>query len=68
MKKQEIENLYIQVKADIKAKLTMIKMYADGIQKGREEIDQLSKRLTALQEEYLKITKGDKDESTNPKT
>lgn len=61
--KKELEDQYVQVKADIKSQLTMVKMYADGIQKSREKIDELSKVLTTLQEEYLVITQGEKDES-----
>jgi len=68
---KELEEEYLQVKSDIKAHTTMIKMYADSIQNSRSKIDELSVQLTELQKEYIELTgktEGKKDESTTKKS
>ena len=64
--KNQLENEYIATKSDIKAHITMIKAYTEGIQKSRHKLDNLSQKLTELQQEYINAgyDQGEKDEFT----
>ena len=61
MDRKQLETRYIEVKSDIKANMTMIKMYADSIQQCREKLESLSAELSALQSEYAELTKKEKE-------
>jgi hypothetical protein len=50
--KQELEKQYIQVRDEIKVQLSILKAHTEAIQKAREKIDLLGKKLAQLQIEY----------------
>lgn len=50
--KQELEKQYIQVKDEIKVQLSILKAHTEAIQKARDKIDLLGKKLAELQTEY----------------
>jgi hypothetical protein len=64
MNKQALEKQYIQVREEIKVQLSILKAHTDAIQKAREKIDLLGKKLTQLQTEY---NQEDNNEQTQQK-
>jgi hypothetical protein len=64
MNKQELEKQYIQVKDEIKVQLSILKAHTEAIQKARDKIDLLGKKLAQLQTAY---SQEDSHEQTHQK-
>lgn len=67
--KKELELEYVQTRTEIKTHMTMIKAYVDSIQKSKDQMSVLAKKLEDIQELYKQYgyadLQGESDEQIN---